>query len=144
MVSHENHMKQFPLILALVASPVAAGEITLVGPNSLDWQVTPEGVAFASLEGDRFAEAYRAMVRLPSGTTSPPHIKSAAMFGVMLQGRMRHYPADADPDAAPEIGAGGFYKIPGGLAHVSACVSAEPCVTYLYQDAAFVFLPVAK
>lgn len=137
-------MKQLPFILALLAGPAAAGEITLIGPNNLDWRTTPEGVAFASLEGDRFAEAYRAMVRLPSGTTSPPHIKTAAMVGVMLQGRMRHYPADADPDAATEIAAGGFYKIPGGLAHISACVSAEPCITYLYQDAAFDFLPVTR
>lgn len=137
-------MKQLPIIFALLASPVAADQITLIDQDSLNWRTTPEGVAFASLEGDRFAEAYRAMVRLPSGTTSPPHIKSAAMIGVMLQGRMRHYPADADAAAAPEIGAGGFYRIPGGLAHISACISAEPCVTYLYQDAAFDFLPVTK
>lgn len=137
-------MKQLPFILALLATPVGAGEITLISQDNLDWQTTPEGVAFASLEGDRFVEAYRAMVRLPSGTTSPPHVKSAAMVGVMLQGRMRHYPADADPDTAPEIGAGGFYKIPGGLAHISACISAEPCITYLYQDAAFDFQPVTK
>ena len=137
-------MKHLPLIATLLASPVMAGEITLIGADRLDWQTTPEGVAFASLEGDRFAEAYRAMVRLPSGTISPAHVKSAAMVGVMLQGRMRHYPAGADPDMAPEIGAGGFYRIPGGLAHVSACVSAEPCVTYLYQDAAFDFIPAPE
>lgn len=137
-------MKQLPLILALLASPAAAGEITLIAPDDLNWKATPEGVAFARLEGDRFAEAYRAMVRLPSGATSPPHVKSAAMIGVMLQGRMRHYPAHDDPDTAPEFGAGGFYKIPGGLAHISACISAEPCITYLYQDAAFDFLPVTK
>lgn len=137
-------MKQLPLIFALLANPVAAGEIALISQDNLNWKATPEGVAFASLEGDRFAGPYRAMVRLPSGATSPPHIKSATMVGVMLQGRMRHYPAAADPDTAPEIGAGGFYKIPGGLAHISACVSAEPCITYLYQNAAFDFLPVSE
>lgn len=137
-------MKILPLFLTLLACPAVASEITLVGPDALSWHTTPEGVAFASLEGDRFSEAYRAMVRLPSGTTSPPHIKSAVMVGVMLQGRMRHYAADADPGAAPEVGAGGFYKIPAGLAHISACVSAEPCITYLYQDGAFDFLPVVK
>ena len=137
-------MKQPPVIIALLANSAVAGETTLIAPHSLDWQTTPEGGAFASLEGDRSSEAHRAMVPLQSGTISSPHVKSAAMVRVMLQGRMRHSPAVADPDAAPEIGSGGYYKIPGGLAHISACISAEPCVTYLYQDAAFDFLPVTQ
>lgn len=136
-------MKHFGFILALSFSPAIADDITLIDSGALDWKSTPEGVAFAALEGDRFAEAYRAMVHLPSGTQSPPHIKTAAMVGVILQGRMVHYAADDDPKSAPKVGAGGFYRIPGGLAHISACVSAEPCVTYLYQDAAFDFLPVS-
>ena len=137
-------MKHLALILALSAGPVLSEEITLIDADSLNWKSTPEGVAFAPLEGDRFAEAYRAMVRLPSGTTSPPHIKTASMIGVMLQGRMRHFAARSDPANAPEVGPGGFYKIPGGLAHVSSCVSEEPCITYLYKDAAFDFLPVTE
>lgn len=137
-------MFRLSLAAVLLASSVSAEGVTLIVPESLDWKTTPEGVAFARLEGDRFAEAYHAMVRLPAGVTSPPHTKTAAMHGVMLQGRMRHYPADANPVAAQEVGPGGYYKIPGGLAHVSACVSAEPCVTYLYQDAAFDFIPASE
>ena len=55
---------------------------------------------------------------------------------------MIHYLKDADPSKAQKIGVGSFYKIPGNLAHISACVSAQPCITYLYQDAAFDFVPV--
>ena len=137
-------MRCHALIISLLATSAAAEDITLIPPDGLEWKTTADGVAFAALDGDRFAEAYHAMVRLPAGVVSPPHIKTGAMFGVMLQGRMRHYPAGADPAAAPEIGPGGYYKISGGLAHVSACVSAEPCVTYLYQDRAFDFLPVSE
>lgn len=126
----------------LLPSAGVADQITLIGADDFDWEVTPEGVAFASLQGDRFQESYQAMVRLPAGTVSPPHIKSANMFGVMLQGEMIHYASDEDPDTAQIIGSGSFYSVPSGLAHISACVSVEPCIAYLYQDAAFDFSPV--
>lgn len=128
--------------LALIATVAPADGITLTDTDSFDWETTPEGVAFAPLQGDRFVEAYQAMVRLPAGITSPLHVKSANMFGVLLQGEMIHYPQGADPAKARPISAGAFYQIPRGLAHVSACVSATPCIAYLYQDGAFDFQPV--
>lgn len=137
-------MKYAAIALTFAAGAACADGITLIDAGALDWRATPEGVAFAALEGDRFAEAYHAMVRLPSGTTSPAHVKTAAMIGIVLQGRMLHYAADAEADETAEIGPGGYYRIPGGLAHISSCISAKPCVTYLYQDAAFDFLPVTR
>ena len=133
-------------ILAVVgaASSAVAGPITLLAADDYVWETTPEGVAFAALQGDRFAGPYQALVRLPSGTVSPPHVKSANMFGVLLQGEMVHYASGEDPDAARRIGPGSFYRITSGAAHVSACVSDEPCVAYLYQDGAFDFLPVSQ
>ena len=141
-------MKQ-AFLASLVASLIAplsahAEQITLLEADDYVWETTPEGVAFAALQGDRFAESYQALVRLPGGTISPPHVKSANMFGIMLQGEMVHYANGEDPDAARRIGAGSFYRISSGLAHISACVSDEPCVAYLYQDGAFDFLPVEQ
>lgn len=130
-------------ILAL-ASHASADQIRLLGSGDFQWQTTPEGVAFAALQGDRFAESYQALVRLPAGTVSPPHVKSANMFGVMLEGEMIHYAAGESPDAARKMGPGSFYSIAAGTAHVSACVSQAPCVAYLYQDGAFDFLPVSQ
>ncbi|WP_166415460.1 cupin domain-containing protein [Cochlodiniinecator piscidefendens] len=132
------------LIVALSATPVLAADIELIGADDITWETTPEGVAFAALQGNRFEETYQAMVRLPAGIVSPPHVKSANMYGVMLQGEMVHYPQGADPEGAQRMGAGSYYHIPSGLAHVSACVSAEPCVAYLYQDGAFDFLPMQQ
>ncbi len=141
-------MKQiFPFVatgMLAIAAPVAASDITVIDLPDMNWATTPEGVAFAALEGNRFEEAYQAMVKLPAGIVSPPHVKSANMYGVMLQGEMIHYANDTDPNAAAPIGVGGFYRIPAGLAHVSACVSDVPCIAYLYQDAAFDFLPVSQ
>lgn len=134
-------------LLAVISQPTQAAEpagITLIPPASVDWVETPEGVAFAAFEGDRFTQPYQAMVRLPAGIVSPLHIKSANMFGVMLQGEMTHTEAGQDIATAQRIGVGAFYKIPKGLAHISACVSEVPCIAYLYQDGAFDFAPVTQ
>ena len=133
-------------VIATLLTPISASaeQITLLGTNDYAWETTPEGVAFAALQGDRFAESYQALVRLPAGTVSPPHVKSANMYGVLLQGEMIHYAKGDNPEAARKIGPGSFYSISSGMAHISACVSDQPCVAYLYQDGAFDFLPVQQ
>lgn len=141
-------MKKLSVTVALVgllAAPLLAQPgITLTEMDALTWEVTPEGVGFAALEGARFEEAYLAMVRLPAGTISPPHVKSANMFGVMVQGTMTHVAAGESPATNHPIGPGGFYKVPAGLAHVSSCISRTACVTFLYQDGAFDFVPTGQ
>lgn len=128
---------------SLTQAPVAVqADITLIPSASFDWAQTPQGVGFAPLRGDRMLGPYFAMVRLPAGLQSPAHTKSAAMIGLMVSGEMTHVTADQDPVSATRIGPGGYYEIPANLAHISSCVSAEPCVTLLYQDGAFDFVPV--
>ena len=132
------------MAMLLVPMHASADQIRLLDTADFAWETTPEGVAFASLQGNRFAESYQALVKLPAGTISPPHVKSANMYGVMLQGQMIHYEADENPETARKMGPGSFYSIPKGLAHISACVSETPCIAYLYQDGAFDFLPVQQ
>lgn len=131
-------------IAALTVFPAFADEISLAPIAELNWDVTPEGVGFAPLHGDRFAGAYMAMVRLPAGLISPAHVKSADMFGIMVDGTMTHVQVGDDAATAPHLTAGDFYHIPAGLPHVSACISDTPCITFLYQDGAFDFTPVAQ
>ena len=132
------------IALASFGLQAHAEPIRLLSSNDFEWQTTPEGVAFAQLQGDRFSEAYQALVRLPGGTISPPHVKTANMFGVVLEGEMIHYTSNEAPEDARIIGPGSFYSIAAGAAHVAACVSETPCVTYLYQDGAFDFVPVTQ
>ena len=130
------------LVMFLTPMHASADQIRLLNTADFAWETTQEGVAFASLQGNRFAESYQALVKLPAGTVSPPHVKSANMYGVMLQGEMIHYAADNSPESARKMGSGSYYSIPKGMAHISACVSETPCIAYLYQDGAFDFLPV--
>ncbi len=131
------------LLLSVATQSFADTDIMLVNSELLDWDNSPEGVEFAALDGNRFEASYMAMVRLPAGTISPPHVKSANMFGVMIAGSMTHTTVDS-PTPGEEIGPGGFYKVPVGLPHISSCVSETPCVTFLYQDGAFDFQPVSQ
>ena len=112
-------------------------------PSHLEWKVTDEGVGFAPLQGDRFNEAYMAMVKLPAGLVSPSHIKSSSMYGLVVSGVLVHV-ANGLSSEEVELPAGSFYKIPAGLAHVSQCISKVDCITFLYQDGKFDFLPVER
>ncbi|MDA8747384.1 DUF4437 domain-containing protein [Litoreibacter sp.] len=138
-------MRHLTAALLCIATPVLASDTDIIAQPmpALEWAVTPEGVAFAPLQGDRFTEDYMAMVRLPAGLISPPHIKSANMFGIVIEGVMTHAVHNAS-DAPTPLPAGAFYKIPKDLAHVSSCISDQPCVTFLYQDGKFDFLPVTN
>lgn len=131
-------------VLTISAPCLAAeGGVTNLNPEQLAWQKTPEGVAFAPLIGDRFAEPYMAMVRLPAGLVSPAHTKSADMFGVVVSGAMVHTALGSDATETI-LREGSFYRIPKDFPHISKCVSATDCVTFLYQDGKFDFRPVAQ
>lgn len=136
-----KHLLFLPLLLT--PSVLNADAITNLPADALEWEVTPEGVRFAPLIGDRFQEAYMAMVELPGGLSSPPHVKSADMFGVMVSGTMTHVAQGDDPASGTALGVGAFYHIPADVAHISTCISDTPCVAFLYQDGAFDFVPVA-
>ncbi|PCI46251.1 MAG: hypothetical protein COB49_08765 [Alphaproteobacteria bacterium] len=120
------------------------GQIINMPSSQLHWETTKEGVGFAPLQGDRFNESYMAIVRLPAGLISPAHVKSANMYGMVVSGTITNLAIGADPSTEVELAAGSYYKIPAGLAHISKCVSAVDCVTFLYQDGKFDFLPVGQ
>lgn len=121
-----------------------AAEIKLTAQPDLAWQTTAEGVAFAPLKGNRFEESYMAMVRLPAGLVSPVHTKSAGMYGLVVAGEMVHLAGEGANRAENVLKSGDYYEIPAGLPHLSKCVSQVDCVTFLYQDGPFDFLPVGE
>ncbi|MCK7612125.1 cupin domain-containing protein [Roseibium sediminicola] len=131
-------------LLTGLAVEASADGIRLIPQPDLVWEVTPEGVAFAALKGNRFLESYMAMVRLPAGLVSPIHVKSAGMFGLIVSGEMVHVTGNVAPAQEQVLKAGDYYEIPAGLAHLSKCVSTTECVTFLYQDGAFDFVPVGE
>ncbi len=134
----------FLLFAPMTVSATQSEPIKNFAASKMQWQKTGEGVSFAALVGDRFKESYMAMVRLPAGLVSPAHIKSANMFGVVLKGTITHIAVGADASTEIQLQAGSFYKVPAGVAHISKCISDTECVSFLYQDGKFDFLPVVK
>ncbi len=139
----KNKLKFTALILMVLntASVLAVNtSIVNLPSQNLDWETTPEGVAFAALRGDRFKESYMAMVKLPAGITSPVHAKTSNMFGVVLEGTFSHISEGDDPSNAVLLPKGSYYMIPANLPHISKCVSKVQCVSFLYQDGKFDFI----
>ena len=130
--------------LAINADAADSTKIINIPPTQLQWETTEEGVGFAPLQGDRFKESYMTMVRLPAGLISPAHVKSANMYGLVVSGTITNIAVGAAPATEIKLPTGSYYKIPAGLAHVSKCVSSTDCVTFLYQDEKFDFLPVGQ
>ena len=128
--------------LGLSSEATEPTAIISIPSAQLDWEITDEGVAFAPLVGERFEEPYMAMVQLPAGLVSPAHTKSSNMFGVVVSGTFVHVLAEARPGDEVLLPVGSFYKIPANLPHISKCVSDTDCVTFLYQDGKFDFLPI--
>lgn len=132
------------IALCVASTAKAETTITNIPDTKLDWSISKEGVGFAPLIGDRFKESYMAMVKLPAGLVSPVHVKTSNMFGVVIAGTVSHIAEGADTSTELLLPIGSFYKIPKNLAHVSKCVSTTDCITFLYQDGKFDFLPTGK
>ena len=141
-----KYLLAVPVLTALSGTGLSATDdvIQNVPTNKMAWEITEEGVGFAPLIGERFNEAYMAMVKLPAGLVSPAHVKSANMFGVVVAGTITHLAVGADPSLAIPLAEGSFYKVPAGIGHVSKCISEIDCVTFLYQDGKFDFVPVGQ
>ncbi len=131
-------------VLAPGAFAASDNQIVTIPASQLHWETTKEGVGFAPLQGDRFKESYMAMVRLPAGLISPAHVKSANMYGLVVSGTITNITSGTAPSSEVELPTGSYYKIPAGLAHVSKCISDVDCITFLYQDGKFDFLPVGQ
>lgn len=132
----------FMILIIQTSAAIARDDSSIINlpVQNLNWQVTPEGAAFAALRGDRFKTAYMAMVKLPAGLTSPLHVKSANMFGVVLSGTFSHIAKGASASTEILLPAGSYYMIPANLPHISKCVSSTECVSFLYQDGKFDFV----
>ncbi len=126
---------------AFATTEKGASIINITKQNHI-WEKTPEGAAFANLNGDRFKESYMAMVKLPAGIVSPMHIKTSNMFGIVMSGTFSHIAEGAEPSTEVLLPPGSYYMIPAGLPHISKCVSKTECVSFLYQDGKFDFIPV--
>jgi len=133
------------LAIMIAASPAWAdsesAEIVNQPPELIAWQQSPEGASFATLWGDLMADKHGAMIKLPGGVSSPMHIHTVDMHGIVISGTFSHIAEGAEASSEIDLPPGSYYLLPANLPHISRCVSEVECVTFIYQDAKFDFVP---
>jgi len=132
----------FPLaplfLLVALATPgfsQAPAEAVTRAPGELEWTEIVPGASFGGVYGDWSAEAHGKLARFAPGFASPVHTHTHAYHAVVVSGTVSNpYPGEESP---PEMGPGEYWFTPAGAAHVTSCVSAEPCLIYTHMDAAW-------
>ncbi|HUP20953.1 MAG TPA: cupin domain-containing protein [Gemmatimonadota bacterium] len=137
-------MMRFPLrvpMLALVTVFSPAGlsaqsaDPVMLDMDQVEWVEIVPGVDFGDVYGVFTEGAHGKLVRFEPGLESPPHTHSQPYHGMVLQGTvMNPYRDEADP---PRMEVGDYFYVPGGMEHVTACVSEEPCLFYTHSDYAW-------
>ena len=128
-------MKLLLVAALLIAAPLASGQDAApvsMAHAELEWTEMIPGVSFAAAHGDWSSEAHGKFVRIDPGIMAPLHVHTHAYHGVMLSGTLTH--PYAGEDNPPELGPGAYFYAPGGAAHVTGCISDEPCVFYTHGD----------
>jgi quercetin dioxygenase-like cupin family protein len=132
------------VLLALTLSSAAVADPTkhpTYGPvEERAWVKTPIGPDASPVSGDFTKGKHVTLLRFPGRFKTPVHTHSADYVGIVVSGSARHVvTGDAKTDKI--LHAGSYWTMPANLPHVSECVSDEPCVFALIQDARFDFTP---
>lgn len=159
--SQRSLLRRSPMAkLRLVLAPVALATLAACASNATETQNsatskgTPRAVPAANIEfaqiapfvqmggawGNRSKGAHGTFGIFPGGARSPAHTHGGAYHGVVISGTMTNpFNGESNP---PVLKAGSYWYVPGGVEHVTACVSAEPCTFYFHADDRFDFQPV--
>lgn len=130
------------VVQAACAQSGAAVSARAVPAEQIDYQAIAPFVRMGAAWGDRSKGAHGSFGRFPAGAESPPHTHSGAYHGVVIAGLMTNpFAGEQNP---PTMGPGSYWFVPAGAAHVTACVSKEPCVFYFHADNAFDFSPAEQ
>jgi quercetin dioxygenase-like cupin family protein len=110
------------------------------GPvETLTWTPTGLGPDASPVLGDFTTGKHVTYMRFAGTFKTPLHIHSTDYLGIVLVGEGRHY-VPGDKRTETILRAGSHWTMPANLPHVSECVSKEPCIFALYQDAKFDFI----
>ena len=96
-------------------------------------------VKMGSAWGDRGTGKHGTFGEFPAKASSPLHTHTGAYHGVVISGMMINpFEGESNPT---KMGPGSYWYVPAGMAHVTACISEEPCRFYFHAEGAFDFAP---
>jgi hypothetical protein len=95
------------------------------------------GPKMSNITGDYKKGAYGGLLKIPGGFTSPMHTHTGDYEAIQVMGTSTHWIEGEDGKAAKKMTPGSYWKMPGKLAHISACAPGADCVIYIWQKAKF-------
>jgi quercetin dioxygenase-like cupin family protein len=140
-----KHVKIATLALATltIASTLSiAGEAgtTRTTADAIKWLETGFGPWASPVSGDFSKGKHITMIKFAPGMKTPVHIHTNSYVGVVISGSMKHYEV-GHPETETVLGAGAHWSVNGGAEHISECVGPEDCISAVYQDEPFDYLP---
>jgi hypothetical protein len=139
-VISERGCKAAALALLAFASLARAGEDPFKGAGNvvlpieqMQWRPQAPGLPqkVVTLWGNRDRDGgFGQLIQLPPGFRSPVHAHSGDFHGVLIKGMWRHEDGDGK---GISVEPGSYVRQAGGENHVDRCVSAEPCLLFLFQ-----------
>jgi len=95
------------------------------------------GVKLAVLYGDLKKGPYGALLKIPSGMTSPVYSRTGAYEAVQIAGVSSHWLRGEDGTKAKKMTPGSYWTIPAKTEHVSACTVGPECIVFTWQKTKF-------
>jgi hypothetical protein len=135
------------MVGAAFIAGVAVGKTTVqpkfIAAEELKWDDVG-GPKLATVTGDYKKGPYGALMKLPSGFTSPMHSHTGAYEAIEIQGTSSHWLKGEDGTKAKKMTPGSYWSMPGKVEHVSSCATGQDCIFYVWQKAKFDFMPAKE
>jgi hypothetical protein len=135
------------MVGAAFIAGVAVGKTTVqpkfIAAEELKWDDVG-GPKLATVTGDYKKGPYGALMKLPSGFTSPMHSHTGAYEAIEIQGTSSHWLKGEDGTKAKKMTPGSYWSMPGKVEHVSSCATGTDCIFYVWQKAKFDFVPAKE
>ncbi len=90
--------------------------------------------------GDRAAGAHGTFGEFTPGGMSPGHTHGFSYHGVVISGIMVNPFEEQTINDAQPLETGDYWFVPANVEHVTACISAEPCLFYFHSEGGFDFI----
>jgi len=90
--------------------------------------------------GDRDEGPHGTFGEFIAGGTSPVHTHSYSYHGVLISGAMVNPFEEETVHEAQQLETGDYWFVPADVPHVTASISAEPCLFYFHSEGRFDFI----
>jgi quercetin dioxygenase-like cupin family protein len=140
-----NHFKHATFSLIAIAAISSLSWADNAGTkrttaDAITWMETGFGPWAAPVSGDFSKGKHITMIKFSPGMKTPVHIHTNSYVGVMISGTTKHYEV-GKPETETVLGAGSHWSVHGGVEHISECIGTVDCISVVYQDEPFDYLP---